>query len=402
MARLQKLYCQLLLMDDLMLLSVRVFSVVSSNAMARSLESLLQRPERGTQPFGTFSSRAKILNDCSLSFHFQRESLRPSGKAAIFLLESCNYLLWFAEFPRQGRDKMHTFVKRSFQFFDRRGRCFARLRACFELLTKLFRLLQKARVYFALVYRKISWHVRAIDALAQRLEAFRHKRFTEKSNERLQSRFRLTHEVGVSHTKDYSRAIRAFRQRTIAYCGEPILIGFLRVGHQTLPGDTVEVQHRSNHRNRIAEHVDELRVGKKLAQSANVKRVLRRAIDPTCLRVIRGDETAVGRVRAGGVSPPFSLKIDAVAENQLGNGFAEAGEKFRVVDAHRTQERVIVARGSNLIVNSEIDGQVSHPAGFFERNDIRMPTQAPSKDACAGPWRADYENRSIFLVLHLT
>src|SRR5262249_31134099 len=161
---------------------------------------------------------------------------------------------------RQGRHKMHTFVKRSFQFSDRRGRCVARLRICFELLTKLVRLLQKARVHFTLVYRKISWHVRAIDALAQRLEAFSHKTFTEKSKERLQSRFRLTHEVGVSHTKDYSRAIGAFGQRTIAYCGEPILVGFLRVGHQPLTGNAVEVQHRSNHRSRVAEHVDELRV----------------------------------------------------------------------------------------------------------------------------------------------
>src|SRR5438477_12330804 len=98
MTRLQKLYCQLLLMDDLMHLSVRVFSVVSSNVMARSLESLLQRPERGTQPFGTFSSRAKILNDCSLSFHFQRESLRASANAAIFLFDRCNYLLALGEF----------------------------------------------------------------------------------------------------------------------------------------------------------------------------------------------------------------------------------------------------------------------------------------------------------------
>jgi hypothetical protein len=101
-------------MDDLMLVSVRAFSVVSSNAMARSLDSFLQRPEWGTQPFGTFSSRAKILNDCSLSFHFQRESLCPGDKAAIFLLENRNYLLWFAEFLRQGGHKMHTFVKRSF------------------------------------------------------------------------------------------------------------------------------------------------------------------------------------------------------------------------------------------------------------------------------------------------
>jgi hypothetical protein len=29
-----------------------------------------------------------------------------------------------------------------------------------------------------------------------------------------------------------------------------------------------------------------------------------------------------------------------------------------------------------------------------------MLAQAPGKDTCAGPWRADYENRPVFLVLH--
>ena len=54
-----------------------------------------------------------------------------------------------------------------------------------------------------------------------------------------------------------------------------------------------------------------------------------------------------------------------------------------VLHVHRAQQGVIPARGSSLIVDGEIDAQISHPARFLERNDVRMLTQAPAENACS-------------------
>jgi hypothetical protein len=136
----------------------------------------------------------------------------------------------------------------------------------------------------------------------------------------------------------------------------------------------MEVQHRSNHRSYVPEDVDEQRLREELAQTTNIEGIFRRAVHPSRFCVISWDERMVGNTWASSVPPTFSIKADAMAEDQVVDTLAKDSEEFCFLHIHRTQQRVVPARSSNLIINSQINGQLSYPVRFLERNNIRVLT----------------------------
>jgi hypothetical protein len=66
-------------------------------------------------------------------------------------------------------------------------------------------------------------------------------------------------------------------------------------------------------------------LGEKFAESANIKRVFRRAVHPTGFGLVHGS----GDIERRGMPPSHSpeiyvLKLPSMAQNQLVNGLAEA------------------------------------------------------------------------------
>ena len=100
--------------------------------------------------------------------------------------------------------------------------------------------------------------------------------------------------------------------------------------------------------------------------------------------------------------PTIPLEINAVLQNEVVDALAKESEKFCFLHIHRTQERVVAARSSNLIVNSEINGQVSYPVRFLEGNNVRVLAQAPTQNACPGPGRPNDKDRFVYAVLHFS
>src|SRR5581483_4859809 len=136
-----------------------------------------------------------------------------------------------------------------------------------------------------------------------------------------------------------------------------------------------------------------------------MQRILGRSVHPSRFRVILRNETMARNLWTGGTPPSMPIKVETVAQDQIVNALAKEGEKFCFLHIHRTQHGEVAARASSLMVNGEINGQLSHPARFLEWNHIGMLTQAPSNNARAGPGRPDDKDRfvhkAVFGYLHL-
>src|SRR5438034_10062766 len=76
-------------------------------------------------------------------------------------------------------------------------------------------------------------------------------------------------------------AIRLFSLRARADRTQPISVGLFFVRDQLNPCEAVEVKHRTDHIAYVAQDMDKYRLGEKLSQSVNIKRVLRGAVHPS-------------------------------------------------------------------------------------------------------------------------
>src|SRR6202008_1538132 len=106
-------------------------------------------------------------------------------------------------------------------------------------------------------------------------------------------------------------------------------------------------------------------MGKELSQAANVEGIFRRAIHPPPFHFKLCGEVIFRNTWAGSLPPSFLCKINVMVQDQVVNGLAKNGEKFCFLYVHRAQERVIATRGSKLIVDPKINGEVSHPVRFL-------------------------------------
>src|SRR6516164_6244764 len=129
-------------------------------------------------------------------------------------------------------------------------------------------------------------------------------------------------------------------------------------------GDPMEVNHRAHDWPNIAEQMDETSVRKKLPQPPNVKRILRRSINPAFLRPI-GSAAAFEPtpIKVSFNTRRFALffQMVTVVENQVANGPAERGKQFISANIHCAQNRIITAGRTHLIGNADIDREVPHP-----------------------------------------
>ena len=64
--------------------------------------------------------------------------------------------------------------------------------------------------------------------------------------------------------------------------------------------------------------------------------------------------------------------------------------------------RVITARRTDLMGNSYIHREISHPVGFWHWKDVWMVAKAPRKNASSRSRRAHYENWFINLLVHFS
>src|SRR4030095_7930263 len=110
--------------------------------------------------------------------------------------------------------------------------------------------------------------------------------------------------------------------------------------------------------------MDKQSPGKKLQQAADVQRILRRPINPARFRSSRyAGCFKPTRISLRSVSPrfAFSFQICAMLQDNLVDALSQGGEQFTIANVHRAADRVITACGTDLVGNSNIDSEVSHP-----------------------------------------
>src|ERR1051325_4460916 len=111
----------------------------------------------------------------------------------------------------------------------------------------------------------------------------------------------------------------------------PQIAGFLLVSNETHPCETMKVDHGSDHRRDVANHVNKQGVRKQFTQTANVKRIRGRSIDPASLCEVTGfflHKIMGWRVWRKRPFPSLSLQINFVPLDQLIYRFAESDKKF--------------------------------------------------------------------------
>src|SRR5438552_18216637 len=110
--------------------------------------------------------------------------------------------------------------------------------------------------------------------------------------------------------------------------------------------------------------MDEQSLGEKLSQCTDVQRILRRPINPAHFRPGRSarslEPTCINlRHTTPGFS--FSFQIRAMLHDQLIDASPQGREQFTFANVHPPQDRVIASYATNLVGNSDIGSEVSHP-----------------------------------------
>src|SRR5262245_32219867 len=91
-----------------------------------------------------------------------------------------------------------------------------------------------------------------------------------------------------------------------------------------------------------------------------------------------------------------------MSHDQLVNASTECSKEFVIANTHRAKYGVITARRTDLMGNSDIHREISHPIGFWHWKQIWMVTQTPGDNAGSRTWRAHYKNRFIYFIVHFT
>src|ERR1041385_6525600 len=110
--------------------------------------------------------------------------------------------------------------------------------------------------------------------------------------------------------------------------------------------------------------MDKQCLGKKLQQPTDVQRILWRSINPARF----GSSRYAGcfkptRINLRSVSSrfAFSLQICAMSQDKLVDAPSQSREQLAIANIHRAADRIITACGTDLVGNSDIDGEISHP-----------------------------------------
>src|SRR5581483_7890578 len=149
------------------------------------------------EPFGLPPLSAKLTGDRFRSFEFFCQSLSPRGAFRILLLQRGDSLQRLRIIASQSGNKFDAFIERSFYFFHRFYRGLEWLASFCSLLGKPCRLLDEGRIGFTIVNFKIRRNIGTVDSVRERLQAFRHKRFTKEIKKRLQRRLWCSYEIGI-------------------------------------------------------------------------------------------------------------------------------------------------------------------------------------------------------------
>jgi hypothetical protein len=59
--------------------------------------------------------------------------------------------------------------------------------------------------------------------------------------------------------------------------------------------------------------------------------------------------------------PPFSFEIDAMGKDQVVDALAKCGKQFILPNFHGAQDGAIATRDADLVANSYVDREVTHP-----------------------------------------
>src|SRR5438552_19131642 len=86
--------------------------------------------------------------------------------------------------------------------------------------------------------------------------------------------------------------------------------------------------------------------------------------------------------------------------DQLVNASTECSKEFVNTNVHRAKYRVTTARRTDLMGNSYIHREISHPVGFWHWKQIWMVTQTPGENAGSRTWRSHDKDRFVYSILH--
>src|SRR5215468_454763 len=156
-----------------------------------------------------------------------------------------------------------------------------------------------------------------------------------------------------------------FSLQTCPDGSKPIAVSLLFVWNKLNTGNTVKIEHGTHNHAHVAENVDEASIRKQLPQTTDVERVFWCSIDPTFFR----PSQSAGSLKptridfqSGAPGFAFSFQLLAVAQNQVVDALPQCGEQLLIPNVHGTQNRMIAARRTGLIGQSDVHSKFAQPA----------------------------------------